>query len=662
MNRREQEMWSPREVARLLSLLEAERRYYQEIMAAVPSGLGIVGQDGTVQISNRALRRMFALDPLSAGDPPVSQILPSENLRTAIPLMLSGERTEAMSELSMQSDGRWLRFSLRPFRDWDDFSRLEVLLTVEESTEAAEQARADAEAGLDALRARYASLPACAWELDPATMRFTSLDAEAAAALSLAPDSWAPGADFWTSRVHPGDLARLKGFWELALRGTALRSCDYGTPTSQGRSRRLRDYWTILRDESGQLARVQGLTLDVSEEFEISRLSAQSERVEAMHELAGRIVHDSNNLLMILSGYGEELLHGLDSDHPLRAHVQEILAAGDRLSALTSHLAASTRKEAEPETRPAPIDTLLAEWLDSLSAMAGSKVDLRLECGAPGVHASTEPDRLRLGLELLLRRASAAMLAGGSIHIATRVDHRQTATARPDGALSHPSYLRIEIRDNGIALHPEARSSFFAPNLSSEPNREELARFYRFLRETGGDAMADSDYQVGTTITLFLPCTEQEPVATPPAETTTLTAAAPKETILVVDDEDGIRALMAKVLTREGYEVIEASSGEEALEKANAYWGQIPLMVTDVVMPGMGGVDLAAQLSPQRPETFVMFISGYTGQAALSTAQLARGYEFLQKPFTLSAFLGKIRAILSAPRPAAKARGHATGA
>ena len=163
MNRREQEMWSPREVARLLSLLEAERRYYQEIMAAVPSGLGIVGQDGTVQISNRALRRMFALDPLSAGDPPVSQLLPSENLRTAIPLMLSGERTEAMSELSMQADGRWLRFSLRPFRDWDDFSRLEVLLTVEESTEAAEQARADAEAGLEALRARDASLPACAW-------------------------------------------------------------------------------------------------------------------------------------------------------------------------------------------------------------------------------------------------------------------------------------------------------------------------------------------------------------------------------------------------------------------------------------------------------------------------------------------------------------------
>jgi two-component system, cell cycle sensor histidine kinase and response regulator CckA len=654
-------MWSPREVARLLSLLEAERRYYQEIMAAVPSGLAIIGQDATVQISNRALRQMFALDPLAPTDAHVDSILPSENLRTAIPLMLSGQRTEPMSELSMQPDGRWFRFSLRPFRDWDDFSRLEVLLTVEESTQAAEQARADAEAGLDALRARYASLPACAWELDPATMRFASIDSEAASALSLDLDAWAPGAEFWTSRVHPGDIARLKGFWELALRGAMLRSCDYGTPSSQGRSRRLRDYWTVLRDESGQPTRVQGLTLDVTQEFEIARLSAQSERVEAMHDLAGRIVHDSNNLLMILSGYGEELLHGLDSDNPLRAHVQEILAAGDRLSALTSHLAASTRKEAEPESRPAHVDALLTEWLDSLSTMTGSKVDLRLECGAAGIHASTDPDRLRLGLELLLRRASSAMLSGGAIQISTRVEHRQSATARPEGALSHPAYVRVEIRDNGIALHPEARTSFFAPNLSGEPNREELARFYRFLRETGGDAMADSDYQVGTTITLFLPCVEQEPVAAPPAEATTATAPAPKETILVVDDEDGIRALMAKVLTREGYEVIEASSGEEALEKANAYWGQIPLMVTDVVMPGMGGVDLAAQLSPQRPETFVMFISGYTGQAALSTAQLARGYEFLQKPFTLSAFLGKIRAILAAPPPASKARGHTTG-
>lgn len=657
MNRREQEMWSPREVARLLSLLEAERRYYQEIMAAVPSGLGIIGPEGTVQISNRALRTMFHLDPLSMGDPPVEQLLPSEILRAAVPEMLAGSRTEPMSELSMQPDGRWMRFGLRPFRDWDDFAKLEVLLTVEESTEAAEQARAAAEGERDLLQGQVAALPAFRWEVELATMRFVAVDTQAAAAMGLDAELWREGAEFWSARTHSGDMARLKGFWEHALRGAALRACDYGTPAQEGRSRRLRDHWTVVRDEAGVPVRVRGLTLDVTAEFEIARLSSQSERVDALHQLAGRIVHDSNNLLMILSGYGEELLHGLDTDNPLRGHVQEILAAGDRLSALTSHLAASTRRESEPECRAVYLAPLLAEWRDSLAAMAGGTVNLSVQTGDPDALVRTDPDRLRLGLELLVRRAAAAMMAGGSISITTRLDHRPAATTRPEGALGHAAYLRVEVRDTGIAMHPEARANLFAPNLSGERSNEELARFYRFLRETGGDAIADSDYQVGTTVTLFLPCAEEEAAGVrPPTETAI--PPVPKETILVVDDEDGIRALMGKVLAREGYEVIEAASGEEALEKARAYWGTIPLLVTDVVMAGMGGVELAAQIAAQRPEMKVMFISGYTGQSTLSSAQLAQGYEFLQKPFTLSAFLGKVRGILAAPRAFGQASGN----
>ena len=656
MNRREQEMWSPREVARLLSLLEAERRYYQEIMAAVPSGLGIIGPDATVQISNRALRNMFHLDPLTMGDPPVEQILPSEILRTAVPEMLAGTRTEPMSELSMQQDGRWMRFGLRPFRDWDDFSKLEVLLTVEESTEAAEQARATAEGERDLLREQLAALPAFQWELDPSTMRFTGVDTQAAAAMGLDTELWREGAEFWSARLHSGDLARLKGFWEHSLLGAAFRACDYGTPAKEGRVRRLRDHWTVVRDESGAPVRVHGLTVDITAEYEISRLSAQSERVDALHDLAGRIVHDSNNLLMILSGYGEELLHGLDTDNPLRGHVQEILAAGDRLSALTSKLAASTRRDSDPESRVVQLAPLLAEWRDSLAAMAGDAVQLSVQTGSTDAHVRTDPDRLRLGLELLVRRASAAMLSGGSITVTTRIENREAATTRPDGALGHPAYLRVEIRDTGIALHPEARASLFAPSLGGDLNNEELARFYRFIRETGGDAMADSDYQVGTTITLFLPCAEEEAAGIHPPEEPAA-PSAPKETILVVDDEDGIRALMGKVLAREGYDVIEASSGEEAIEKSRAYWGTIPLLVTDVVMPGMGGVELASQLSAQRFGIRVMFISGYTGQSALSSAQLSQGFEFLQKPFTLSAFLGKVRAILAAPRALGQSSG-----
>lgn len=651
MNRRELEMWSPREVARLLSLLEAERRYYQEIMAAVPSGTGIVGQDGTLELSNRALRTMLGIDPLSEGSPHVEQLLPSEHLRSAVPQMLAGALTEPVSELSMRADGRWMRFSIRPFRDWDDFSRMEVLLTVEESTEAANQARAAAEAELEEARERLTALPACSWDLDVATMRFTSVDAGTAEAMGLDGDCWREGADFWGARVHPGDLARLKGYWDLSLRGAAVRSCDYGTPVRAGHAMRLRDYWTVIRDEARHPVRVRGLTMDITSEYEIARLSSQGERVEAMHDLAGRIVHDSNNLLMILSGYGEELLHGLPSDNPLRGHVQEILSAGDRLSLLTSRLAASTRRDAEPETHPAVLDAQLEEWREPLAALAGTEISVKLALGAPGAATSTDVTRLRSGLELMLRRAIPAMRDGGEITISTRLDHREAATAAPEGALHHAAYIRLEIHDSGRALHPDARARLFEPNLSGDAASEEMARFYRFLREVGGDAVADSDYQSGTTITLFLPALEAAPGAAVPVQPQ-LAPAAPPPTILVVDDEDGIRVLMGKVLRREGFEVIEASNGDEALEKAAAYWGAIPLLVTDVVMPGMGGIDLASQLSQARPETRVLFISGYTGQSSLASAQLARGYEFLQKPFTLSAFLGKVRGVLAAAKAA----------
>ena len=205
-------------------------------------------------------------------------------------------------------------------------------------------------------------------------------------------------------------------------------------------------------------------------------------------------------------------------------------------------------------------------------------------------------------------------------------------------------------------MHPESRLNLFAPTVGGEQANEELARFYRFLRETGGDAMADSDYQSGTTITLFLPLAEEETVGIQPPEEAA-TPAVPKETILVVDDEDGIRALMGKVLAREGYEVIEASSGAEALEKARSYWGLLPLLVTDVVMPEMTGVELAGPHSAHRPQARGQFISGYNGQTALASAQLSQGYDFLQKPFTLSAFLSKVRTILATPR----AHGQASG-
>jgi signal transduction histidine kinase/ActR/RegA family two-component response regulator len=647
MQKTEQELWRPRDVARLLSLVEAEKRYYQEMMAVLPAGLGVFTPGGALAASNRAFRRMLGVEAERREEAVLASLLPTDSLRAAAQGVFGGKR-EPHAEVVKGEAGKWLRFTLRPFRDWDEQAGLELLVIVEDLTEAAMEAKEEAEGVHRELLSQVASLPGILWELDLATMRFRACDGVAAWSMGLPGGMWSGGAEFWSGRISPNDIAKVKGFYQLALGGGPVRSCDYRSAGRDGRTRWLRDYLSVVTNEAGAVVGLKGLTVDATPQYESERLAAQAERIDALHGLAGRIVHDSNNLLMILSGYGEELLHAIPHDSPLRSNVQEILNAGDRLSQLTSQLAAYTRREAEPESRLASVDALLAGWRERLSAAAGPHVQVVYDLGAPQARVSTDVERLRRGVEALVRRSAEAMPRGGVITISTTAVDRGHASAAAEAALGALRYVRIEVRDQGLPLSMGAAGQMFAPDVSADPQSVELASLYRFLRETGGDALVDNEPGVGTICTLYLPRVADVEAGAGEASAAVDPGQA-RETILIAEDEEGIRTLMRKVLAREGYRVIEAGGGEQALELARTHGGLIPLLISDVVMPGMGGVELASALAPVRPEMRVLFISGYTGQASLASAQLPQGYAFLQKPFTLAAFLKKVREVLDAP-------------
>jgi CheY-like chemotaxis protein len=354
-------------------------------------------------------------------------------------------------------------------------------------------------------------------------------------------------------------------------------------------------------------------------------MSAQAARIETQSVIASEMAHECNNLLMILSGYGEDLLHGFDAADPRRTNVEEILKAGERLTRLSSRLAGFTLKQPEPQPRPVTLDPFLDQVREQLLAGEAS-AELEFVPGTERAVVHVDPERLALCLRTLGRELT------GALRLTTLNEDITSGSTRPGSRLAAGGYVQISLRGEGWRL---SGSRPFDLDLQADRETSELIAAYRFIHASGGDVqVSESGFDV------FLPRIAA------PAEPA---IPAARETILVVDDEPSIRMLMRKVLEREGYPILEAGSGVEALEVAARFSESIPLLLTDVVMPGMSGVELAERLAAVREETRIMFVSGFTGENAINDSRLPRGFTYLQKPFSLPAFLAKVRETLDRP-------------
>lgn len=638
MQRPDLEYWTAREVARLLSLVEGEKRYFQEMVARSPVGFAVLDRELGVISANRAFRQIFGLRQPDLGDTAIGQFAISGLEAAARNVLAGGGKHESFhADVATPAGARSLHVTLAPFHDWGEEGEEELLVAVQDVTTPVAQVKGAGEGAAARLREQLGKLPGLAWELDSTAMKFNWVNQEAIESMRVSAEHWVAGADFWSDRVAEPDRAAVKQTYMAALAKGKPFSCEYRSTTPGGQRIWLRD---TVRPDNG---RAYGLTIDVTPSRLREEAAAQSRKVEALTKLSGRVVHDCNNLLMITSGYGEDLLHGLPEDSPLRSNVQQILTAGERLRSLTTQLTAYV-SHPSPEKQTFPIDPLVTDLRDELRKSLPGAVDLVVNCRAWNVNVNADPALVVHAIRTIVSRGADSLPAGGTIAIETSPFEFALATAHGAAGLTPGSYAVLEIRDNGHAIHPDFIAQVFEPSLSAEMARYNFPAIYKSIREMGGDLAVTSEFDSGTVFTIALPATAAE--GHPPTDAAEAGPSQKTSQVLIVEDETGIRTLMRRILDREGYQLLEAGHGKAALELARNHPGKIDLLVTDVVMPEMSGFELARALRAIRPDLRVLFISGYTGLSGFDAEQLSPGSAFLQKPFTLNAFVAKVRELL----------------
>jgi signal transduction histidine kinase len=666
MERTDLDHWRGREVARLLALVETQRRYYQEMVASIPVGLLVLSSDLRILLANGAARKIFGLH---SGEPPrrMDAILPASLLdRIEEVLKTSVSQTGVIVESGR--DHRRLRIGIQAIRNWDEEGAEEALLTVEDLTDVpapreiivipapiAAEPEPPAEVAVEppivevlpAISAQsfIDNVDAIVWAVELPSMNFVFASPQAEKLLGFAPDSDRD----WVARHY-----------QHAVETDTAQSCEFQAITAQGNSVWLREYARLLptaeTGAEGQPRYMIGVAVDVTERRMLEDQLVQSERVEAVSRLASRMAHDLNNMLMILTGYSEELLTALPAGSTLRADVQEILAATDRMSGLTSQLLSYARRQ-NGATVEMDLESTLGRFAPRLNALLGTHVGLEF-------HMSAEPSRVRADIAQLeqvmtaiVERARQAMHAGEKIVVETSRLVVTEDLRRPSAPMQPGNYVVISIVAPGQPLDAEARAALFECSLPGKEPWDDVAailsRSYGTVRQWGGDISVSNGPRSATVFRVFLPRLESsageavlEPgiaVAPPPAPE----PPAPIATILVVEDEAGIRALVRKILRRQGYEVLEAANGQDALALCREHGQRVELLITDVLMPQMGGRELVERLQTQGHDMKVLYVSGYTDDTAVYAGDLGPGTAFLQKPFTLGSLLDKVKEILA---------------
>jgi two-component system cell cycle sensor histidine kinase/response regulator CckA len=390
---------------------------------------------------------------------------------------------------------------------------------------------------------------------------------------------------------------------------------------------------------------------DITDRVQLRQQLQQAQRMEAVGRLAGGVAHDFNNLLTVILGYGN-LLRGQVAGNPeLRQEVDEIKHAATRAATLTQQLLSFSRKQVMT-LRVVDLNDSVRGMSTMLRTLAKEDIELVTRLDPALGRVRIDPGQLEQMLMNLVLNARDAMPDGGRIVIETaNVDLDDTFTHRH--VVKPGPYVMLSVTDSGCGMEPEIQSRLFEPFFTTkEPGKGTglgLSMVYGFVKQIGGSIFVYSEPGRGSTFKTYLPRIEgpaEAPVATPPS-TRSLRGV---ETVLLVEDEHLVRTLVADILSKNGYRVLDAADARNALEISRSHRGAIHLMVTDVVMPGMSGIDLARRFDVDRPETRVLYLSGYTDDVVLRNGVLQPGTAFLQKPFTPEVLLQKVRSLLD-PTP-----------
>jgi PAS domain S-box-containing protein len=535
-------------------------------------------------------------------------------------------------------------------------------------TDITERKQAEAERGLliaeiesqrQRLKSIVASVPGVVWEAwgqpDAATQQINFVSDYVETMLGYTQEEWLATPNFWLTIVHPDDQ-------ELAGRQAAASFADRRHSTVEfrwiskdGRAVWVESNYVVVTDDEGRSVGLRGVTTDISERKraqealrESEEQLRQSQRMEAVGQLAGGVAHDFNNLLTVITGYSELALNSLNAEDPLRSNIEDIKKAGDQATSLTRQLLAFSRRQVL-QPKILSLNFVISELEKMLRRLVGEHIDLQTELKLDLDHVSADPGQIEQTIMNLVVNARDAMPQGGTLTIETANVYLDEEFASQHVGVRPGSYAMLAVSDTGVGIEEETLKRIFEPFFTTKELGKGtglgLSMVHGIVKQSGGHIWVHSELGRGTTFEIHLP---------------TVDAGAPEfkrkahsqepvhgtETILLAEDEGAVRKLTRQVLEMYGYRVLEAANGRTALLLCEQNQGPIHLLLTDVIMPQMNGRELADRIAKLRPEMKVMYMSGYASTSIIPQEVLEEGTRFIEKPFATQELGRKIRELL----------------
>jgi PAS domain S-box-containing protein len=408
-----------------------------------------------------------------------------------------------------------------------------------------------------------------------------------------------------------------------------------------------------VRAPNGRVSRVVGLIEDITAVRETEQQLRQAQKMEAIGQLAGGIAHDFNNLLVVMGGYSELIAMDLASNHPAQQDLDQIKAAVDSAASLTRQLLAFSRKQIlQPQILD--LNRVLRRVEILLRRVIAENITLEMNLKSPLARVNADPTQIEQVIINLAVNARDAMPTGGRLTIETAEIELDETYVKSHRGAAVGRHVMIAVTDTGVGIDEATQRRLFDPFFTTKPPGRGtglgLATVYGVVKQSHGSVWVYSELGRGSTFKVFLPAmtatTDALDDSRAPNRPSTGT-----ETVLVVEDQEEVRAVIAATLRRQGYSVLLASDAHDAITASRSHSGPIHLLLSDVVLPGLSGRDLGRRLLAEHPDVRVLYMSGYTDDAIVHHGVLEPGLAFIQKPFTGDALLRKTRDVLDGPRP-----------
>jgi two-component system, cell cycle sensor histidine kinase and response regulator CckA len=491
-------------------------------------------------------------------------------------------------------------------------------------------------------------LDAVVWEAENGRLTFVSSQIEALTGFPR--ERWIQ-TGLQTERMHPDDRERVQAIVERAETRGERAEIAYRMLRADDTTVWVRSTFSGQVDADG-VRRLRGVTIDITESRRLEEQVNQSQKMDAVGRLAGGLAHDLNNMLTAVIGFAELARMDLAQGNSPSQSLEEICTAAERSSTLVQRLLVFSRRDV-PLARPIHLNKTIETLLGMISRLIGSDIVVEVDLCTPDPVILADPGQVDQIVVNLAVNARDAMPRGGTIAIATRLVELGEAEAPLHGNVEPGRYAVLSVTDTGSGMDEATQRQIFEPFFTTKAPGEGtglgLSTVFGIVEQVAGTISVYSVLEHGTTFRAYLPVIADVPAATPPRR-----RPAPERhtgrRVLFVDDERAIRELARRVLAEHGYAVTTAGDPDEALAAAREQSEPFDLVITDIVMPGMTGSELADALAEHSPDTRVLFVSGYAGETVVERTGGKREIDFLAKPFTFDELLEAVHRSLSDPR------------